>query len=377
MRWAPEDVAGGRDRAYRGGAGYLTRVTDETSPEDSASVEVTVVMPVFNGERHLRAALDSVLAQSLTSLRLIVVDDGSTDGTAAILRDVSDDRLEVLALAVNGGRRAAVAAGIDIVRTSFVAVIGADDVVLDGWLSESLSYFHAHPDIDVVSCQLRLTDEQGVPYGGHSGQPLDHASIAAGMLIRPTVNHGGSVCRVDAVRSVGYDAPFDVAEDYHLWARMLLAGCRFANLPDVLYLYRQHPGQSTRMESEEMFEAAGRVQAMLVDGIWPDASPDLRSKLLRWLRGDAAVSAGRVDLAQLVDDALIATRHIVQAPPDLLPAPGPAGLRRDVIAVNLVARGGTPSFAGLRDAWGELTWRQRLPVVRRMVMKTVRPTARA
>src|SRR5262245_42249310 len=113
----------------------------------SASL-VSVVMPVYNGERHLREAIDSVLRQTHRNLELIVVDDGSTDGSAEIARAFGD-QVRLIRQA-NVGSAVARNVGIASARGEFVAFIDADD----GWVSNKLElqvrYLVEHPDVGMV-----------------------------------------------------------------------------------------------------------------------------------------------------------------------------------------------------------------------------------
>lgn len=253
-------------------------------PSHPHRTDVTVVMPVYNGEPFVREAVESVLAQTHRALHLVVVDDGSDDATPATLAGISDDRLEVLTLPHNQGRTAAVTAGLGRVDAPFVAVIGADDVVLPAWIAESLARLGEAPHADVVSCQYATMDEAGTLDGFTSSMPTSHEAIAVDLLLYPALSQGGSVGSSEIMRRIGYQAPFDVAEDYHLWADLLLGGCRFANLPAAHYLYRQHAHQSTRLERPEMTAAHHVVQQHLVDGLWPGEKVAARTAILPWVR---------------------------------------------------------------------------------------------
>ena len=108
------------------------------SAADTAAPKVTVVIAAYNAERFIRQTLDSVFAQTLRDVELIVVDDGSTDGTPAILRTIDDRRLSVLRQA-NGGVSAARNAGLALARAPYIFFLDADDVLLPDALQRMIA----------------------------------------------------------------------------------------------------------------------------------------------------------------------------------------------------------------------------------------------
>jgi glycosyltransferase involved in cell wall biosynthesis len=119
---------------------------------------VSVVIPVYNGERFVRAAIESVLSQDFTDLECIVVDDGSTDGTAAVLAAVDDQRLRCVRNP-NQGTSGARNAGIDLARGELVALLDADDVWLPGKLTAQVAVLDGDADLGFVTCGYTITDE--------------------------------------------------------------------------------------------------------------------------------------------------------------------------------------------------------------------------
>lgn len=330
--------------------------------------DVTLVMPVLNGAAYLREAVDSVLGQTHGALALVVVDDGSTDATPGILAAIEDPRLRVITHPRNRGRTAAVATGLTAAGTEYVGIANADDILLPTHTASLIALLRARSDVDVVSCQLQPIDEHGDPCAAESAFPLDHASIAVSLLHEPVLSNAAVIGRAAVMRSVPYDAPFDVAEDYWFWTRLLLAGARFANHPEALHLYRQHPGQSTVRERREMDVAHRAVQHHLLADLHPGIDPETLGILARWAwheHAERSPSAMRVPGA--IDDALRATRYLVDHPVPELPRDAVRGLRRRVLAQDLVAWGATPSWRAMRGAWSELSPRERLVIARRMV----------
>lgn len=200
-------------------------------------------MAVYNGERHLPEALDTLLAQTLSDFELVVVDDASTDRTAEILADYArqDGRLTVLRNEVNRRLPASLNRGLERCRASLVARADADDVYLPERLERQVAFLDQNPDVGVVGCAYHRIHEDG-RRKDTKRPPRDHATIRARELFMSSLLHPGVVFRTHVVRSVGgYDEAYWTAQDSDLWAR-LRDRTRLTNLPDVLVEYRVHSG---------------------------------------------------------------------------------------------------------------------------------------
>lgn len=329
---------------------------------------ITFVMPVHDGADFIEEAVRSVLAQSVRELRLLVVDDASTDATPEVLARIDDARLEVVTLPQNRGRTGAVQEGLVRVRTEHVGLLDADDVALPTLVEASLAVLLERPDVDVVGTQLVPVDAQGRRAGPDTDFPLEHDAIVEQLLVAPALAKSGMIARTEPLARVGLRAPADVAEDYHLWADLLLAGARFANLPDALCLYRRHPAQSTVREAVEMAAAHRAVQRMLVDRLWPEDPEADRAEMAEWLawRRSGRTPSSVRDPA-VMDRSLRASGRLVDARPAHVPTAAARAARRRVIEQELVAWGGVPSWRGLMSCRRELSGRELLAVARRIL----------
>ena len=206
---------------------------------------VSVIMPVYNGERYLAEAIESILTQTLGDLELIVVDDCSTDGSAAIARDYAsrDERLQFLRHDRNRGGGPARNSGIAVARGKFIAGMDCDDVSLPQRLEKQVAFLQSNPDIGVVGAFLQtvgpyLSERQTHAY------PQQHAFIVLHWILggRTTMSGGAMLARREALLSVGGHADVHLAEDRELFSRLYFK-TRFATLPEALYLYRSHDSQ--------------------------------------------------------------------------------------------------------------------------------------
>jgi glycosyltransferase involved in cell wall biosynthesis len=197
---------------------------------------VSVVMPVRNGERFLSEALESTLAQTLGDLELIVVDDGSTDGTPGILDDAAqgDPRVRV-ERREQGGLTVALNAGCALAEAALIARMDADDVMLADRLERQVAYLEAHPGVALLGGGIVLVDEAAREIDREPGRPqLD-------FLVRNELTHATVMMRADAFRALG-GYRLDQAEDYDLWLRF---DERYgvAALAEPVIRYRLHAGQ--------------------------------------------------------------------------------------------------------------------------------------
>ena len=195
---------------------------------------VTVLLPVYNVERYLREAVESILAQTLESFELLIVDDGSTDGTEVICRSFTDPRVRVHRYEKNAGIIFALNAGIDLITTKYVARMDADDVSLPDRLARQVALLESRPDIAACGCWLvELVD----------GQLRDVMRRPTGAYLRQTawrpVPMYTPCLKTEVLRELRYRPEYAHAEDYDLQLR-LCRSHRVDNVPAVLYQYRIH-----------------------------------------------------------------------------------------------------------------------------------------
>ncbi len=203
-------------------------------------------MPVRDGARWLRQAIESVLAQSLHDFELIVVDDGSIDDSPAILAGYQgrEGRLRI----VRTGRAGLVAAlnrGIAEAAAPLIARLDADDIALPHRLARQVTLMQDNPRLELAGSWADIIDADGRP-AGLMRRPMRHEELAGALDTENPFIHSSVVFRTDTVRSLGgYRAALAAAEDYDLWCRLAEAG-EVQNLAESLIRYRDHTGGVTR-----------------------------------------------------------------------------------------------------------------------------------
>jgi glycosyltransferase involved in cell wall biosynthesis len=202
--------------------------------------EVSVVVSVYNGHRHLSASLESILRQESVNLELIVVDDGSTDSTWSILRELAElDNSVRLIHQSNRGLTEALIRGCAAARAELIARHDADDVSLQNRLSKQLHILRSHPQVSLVSCwAVALGPEGEVLF--ETKRPSDAAEateLLRGRRQGPSAHGSVMFRRLDYERVGGYRSQFYFAQDSDLWLR-LTERAQIAYVPETLYAYR-------------------------------------------------------------------------------------------------------------------------------------------
>ena len=213
---------------------------------------VSVLLPVRNGLPYLSAAVESVLRQTFTDIEVLVIDDGSTDGTAAWLRTLTDPRVRVLAPSTPG-LASALNTGLAAARGRYIARQDADDWSAPERLARQVAWLEARQDVDVLATTVAFVDEAGLPVDSawtatvrtQWDAAVTPAQIAALMPLTCCIFHATVLARTAVLREAGgYDQATVPAEDYDLWLRLLPAR-RFARLSDALYTVRVHAASSS------------------------------------------------------------------------------------------------------------------------------------
>jgi glycosyltransferase involved in cell wall biosynthesis len=211
-------------------------------------VKLTVLMPAFNAERYIAAAVESVLAQTFTDFELVIVDDGSTDGTGAVIRHFMDPRI-VLIHQEHGGIAAALNKGLQASQAPLVARFDADDVCYPDRLEKQVRFMEQHPDFILAGSMVDYTDMDGRYVFTHRPLAMTHESIRALPLRTCPFIHSSVIYRKDYVNEQGaYNPMAHGFEDHFLWRSLINQG-KVCNLPEVLMMVRFSPGSVTMDET--------------------------------------------------------------------------------------------------------------------------------
>lgn len=223
---------------------------------------ISVVMSVFNGKRYLREAVDSILNQTCTDFEFIIIDDGSTDGTAAILDSYIDPRIRIIRQD-NQGLTKSLNRGIQEATGNFIARQDADDRSFPNRLATQTAFLRSHEDITLVGSAVEVINGDGAVLATFR-HPTDPEEIRKTIGNYNCFWHGSVMFRRDSFISLGgYDEAFVTAQDYDMWLRFS-ERYRLANLTEPLYAYRFTADSITvkRMVSQHRLAAVARQRAI-------------------------------------------------------------------------------------------------------------------
>lgn len=205
---------------------------------------ITVLMPVFNGERYLKEAIDSVLAQTYTDFEFLIVNDGSTDHSEAIIRSYSDDRIKIINQP-NGGVSNALNTGLQNALGQYIARFDADDICMPERLATQISFMLDHPGYVLVGSDAKYIDEDGAFIFQYHNNGYTHEEIKKSLIKDCTFLHSSVMFLKSAVWELGgYDPHAYLFEDYFLWIKLINKG-KFACIKQDLIAYRLNPSSVT------------------------------------------------------------------------------------------------------------------------------------
>lgn len=211
---------------------------------------LTVLMPVFNGEKYLKTAMDSILNQTYSDFEFLIINDGSTDLTEEIINTYKDPRINYIKNDRNRGIVVTLNIGLEMSRGKYIARMDADDIAYPARLEQQLNFMLAQPE-----CKLCGTRAIAINENGSQTYKLKRPYVAADLkvqhLFRNSFIHPTVMLDAEVAREFKYAANYEYAEDYHLFAQIALK-YPTANLKTALLYYRIHSENITSKKQLEM-----------------------------------------------------------------------------------------------------------------------------
>ncbi len=226
-------------------------------------------MPVYNAAPYLLESVRSILEQTFTDFEFLIVDDGSTDGSAAIIQGFGDPRIRLVHNGTNLGLVASLNRGLDLARGEFIARMDADDISRPERLACQVDFMAAHPQVGVCGSWVRF-----FPRGSNEVWKLPEGAeeIRCWQFHTVGVAHPSVMMRRQLFVELGlyYDPDYRHIEDYELWGRAM-PYMDFANIQKVLLDYRISPGQICTSYGVEQLEKVAplRLQRVIELGLEP------------------------------------------------------------------------------------------------------------
>lgn len=210
-------------------------------------------MSVYNGERYLKEAMDSVLRQTFKDFEFIIINDGSTDNSKEIIESYKDERI-ILINQKNMGLVKSLNTGILHANGKYIARQDADDVSVPDRFQKQIKFLEKRIDIVLVGSSMMVMDEASRIIHTHHVL-LNNAELKQELLVRSPFAHGSVMfAREEAIAAGLYNEEGWPAEDYDLWVRLAVYG-KYANINEPLYVYRENSaGISSQNQSKQLIK---------------------------------------------------------------------------------------------------------------------------
>lgn len=209
--------------------------------------KISVIMPVYNAEKYLREAIDSILDQTLSDFEFIIIDDGSSDSSPEIIRSYDDPRIRFYQNERNMGVAATLNRGLDLAAGEYIARMDSDDISLPERFEKQADYMDRHPEAAVCGCNIRFIGARwGIQRFAATPEQMKVDMLFSCCLAHPSVILRGTLFGGEGLH---YDESYDKMEDYALWVETAKR-YRLACVQETLLQYRIHPEQVTQRDSE-------------------------------------------------------------------------------------------------------------------------------
>lgn len=221
----------------------------------SNSPALSVVLPVYNGEKYVAETIESVLNQTFTDFEFIIIDDGSTDNTAKITDAFAKKDKRIVAVRQqNIGLVDTLNKGLNLAKAKYIARIDADDICLKQRFELQYNYMQQRPNLAVLGGCINIMDESG-KFIRKGIYPLKGQEMAKFIVDGSPLAHPAVMLNKELVlKTGGYRKAFTHCEDYDLWLRLFDEGYQIENLPDVIINYRQNlSGISSKFREQQAF----------------------------------------------------------------------------------------------------------------------------
>jgi glycosyltransferase involved in cell wall biosynthesis len=237
----------------------------QTSPDSFANPmpTISVLMPVFNAQKDLRLAIDSILNQSFTDFEFLIIDDGSTDQSAQIFKSYADSRIRFLRNPKNLGLVPTLNRGLSEARGKYIARMDADDIS-EPLRFESQVALLENDQADICGGLFRVIDAQGKVTNDVS-VPFQEDDLIACLANTVPFAHGSVMMRKSFLHQHRLEyGPSPYAEDYDLWIRIFECGGRFVNVPQIIFQYRNYSSSLSKVLGGPYAQASHELRRRFV-----------------------------------------------------------------------------------------------------------------
>lgn len=232
---------------------------------------VTVLMPVFNGEKYLNDAIQSIIDQTYNNFEFLILDDGSTDNSIRIVKSYDDPRICHITSKLNRGIEHTLNKGLELAKGKYIARMDCDDISLPMRLQNQVDFMEQNPEVGVLSAAIQTLKN------GRRAKirrwPTTDDEIKIHLLFHNPLSHPVIMLRKETLNGCYYPEDCKYAEDYRLWT-ILSSHTKFSNLPEVLLQYRIHVNQITKKRSVLTASGARKAREAYIINLINDISSE-------------------------------------------------------------------------------------------------------
>jgi glycosyltransferase involved in cell wall biosynthesis len=224
-------------------------------------------MAVYNGEKYLKEAIDSILQQTYTNFEFIIVNDGSTDKTAEILASYTDNRIKIITATQNCGLIDSLNKGIVAAKGEYIARLDADDIAMPERLAVQVAYLQQNPEVVLLGTGARVfNDNLEWDTSYQHGQDC----ITTHLLFRNVFTHSSIMVKTGVIAAMKFDKNYYLAEDYILWVK-IAQQYKIATIKESLVRHRLHETNITKVKYDRHIATVYQIYAYQIKqlGITP------------------------------------------------------------------------------------------------------------
>lgn len=212
--------------------------------------KLTVIMPVYNGEKYLVEAIESVLNQTFADFDLLVLNDNSSDSTSEILENFckKDDRVKVITKLKNEGPANLRNEGIEKANSPLIALLDADDIALPTRFEKQIQVLEADNELALCGTWFTIFGDKKEKIIKHA---VAHDDLKVQFLHSCGLGNSTVMFKKSAIKDLRFEHEYVPAEDYGLWSEFI-ANSKFYNIPESLVRYRWHPGNISQTKEENL-----------------------------------------------------------------------------------------------------------------------------
>lgn len=248
---------------------------------------ISVILPVYNGEKYLKEAIDSILNQTYSDFELIILDDCSTDNTANIIKSYSDKRIRYVYNEKNLKIAASLNKGISLARGKYIARMDADDIALPYRFQKQIDIFKNNPNIDIVNIRFNIMSENGnnIRKFKYNISPSSNA-LKYLIHIDSFICHPGVMIKKEWYQKYKYKTEIDAynVEDCELWLRMISNGAQCYTIKEPLLNYRINNQSVTHVKSGKELQIKN-ICNLYLNSIFSNFNLKLNITTLKLIKG--------------------------------------------------------------------------------------------